>query len=105
VGRADVALDVSFGLRDVFFYSLIPFAADHGVNRSDPSGWKCGKDYMAWEGVQGLARGTAAESADVSPANYGCAHQCTPEGQGNCCCRCYPTNGVLYFLGKLFTHQ
>ena len=35
-GRADVALDVSFGLRDMFFYSLIPFAADQGVNGSDP---------------------------------------------------------------------
>jgi hypothetical protein len=54
-GRADVALDVSFGLRDMFFYSLIPFAADHGVNGSDPSGWRCSKDYTACGGVQGLA--------------------------------------------------
>jgi len=53
--RADVALDVSFGLRDVFLYSLIPFAADLGVNGSDPSGWRCGKDYATCRGVQGLA--------------------------------------------------
>jgi nuclear pore complex protein Nup93 len=97
-GRAEVAPDVSFGLRVVFFYSLIPLRQIMESTDPIPLDGDVAKITRRAEEFKDLHEALQRNLQMYLLLTMAALASVYQKVKANCCCRCYPTNGILYFL-------